>query len=107
MGTTIVESKDAVVGVDDENPAMRPMRDSRPSAFSWSKLPARTKFVVGCSMGDPIGTGGWAALAPLRSLRIWIGHDHCNELVEDRLPERVEFLATMTKAPGPPTTLFR
>ena len=38
-------------------------------------------------------------LAQLRLLRIWIGRDLCNELVEDRLPERVEVLRDYDEGP--------
>jgi hypothetical protein len=42
---------------------------------------------------------GTAALAQLRLLRIWIGRDLCNELVEDRLPERLEVLGDHDEGP--------
>jgi hypothetical protein len=44
----------------------------------------------------PVGKVG---LTQLRLLRIWIGRDLCNELVEDRLPERVEVLGDHDEGP--------
>jgi hypothetical protein len=32
-------------------------------------------------------------------LRVWVGRDFCNELVEDRLPERIEVLGDHDEGP--------
>jgi hypothetical protein len=48
-GFKIVECENALVGVNDEDRTVRPADDE---LFNSSRLPARTKFVVGLSMGD-------------------------------------------------------
>ena len=35
----------------------------------------------------------------LRLLRVWVGRDFCDELVEDRLPERIEVLGDYDEGP--------